>query len=182
MKLQLNMKQCCVSLAASEGTYEVGRLTCRPGCRPAGRLPSSSLRQGRRLMAARLDLRSGGQQAGTAASGTSRSLQSPLSTARGFVAPRDALAQHSPLRSKATQTLTTSPSSQMDYFLLTKIIHQCTTRNLHLHGSRLRLVSYLKLHDPPLVGDDIMCYSVHLAPISIATHHHSIRGAAETLH
>lgn len=45
-----------------------------------------------------------------------------------------------------------------------------------------RLISYLELHDPALVRNNIMCDSIHLSPISIATHHHSIRRAAETLH
>lgn len=46
----------------------------------------------------------------------------------------------------------------------------------------LWLVSYLELHDPALVGNNVMCDSIHLSPISIATHHYSIRRAAETLH
>lgn len=51
-----------------------------------------------------------------------------------------------------------------------------------IHMSHFRLISYLELHDPALVRNNIMCDGIDLSPISAATHHHPIRRAAETLY
>lgn len=44
------------------------------------------------------------------------------------------------------------------------------------------LVLYLELHDPALVGYDVVRDGVHLSAVCVAAHHHSIRRAAEALH
>lgn len=41
---------------------------------------------------------------------------------------------------------------------------------------------YLELHDPALVWNYVVRDGVDLPAVSVAAHHHSIRGVAETLH
>ena len=43
------------------------------------------------------------------------------------------------------------------------------------------MTDYLELHDPALLGDDVLRDSIDLSAVVVTAHHDSIRGAAETL-
>lgn len=107
-------------------------------------------------------LRSGGRRGGTGAPGTSKSPQSPPSTGRVPGGRRGVPGHCSPLQSESRRHVSRSRRDSAGQWELSAV--------------------YLELHDPALVWDDVVRDGVNLPAVGVAAHHHSIRGAAETLH